>query len=319
MSDWRPGMDRAALQARARLLSQLREFFTRRGVLEVDTPLLASHGVTDPAIEPLRVFSAPTSSAPPLFLQSSPEFFMKRLLAAGSGDIYQLGPVFRRGEQGSRHNPEFTMLEWYRLGFSLADLIDEVGQLVGPCLGRSSWESATYQELFLDVLDLDPHTAATEALEHAARARLDLGELALDRDGWLDLLMSHCIEPKIAGRGLLFVTAYPASQAALACCTEVDGQAVADRFELYVDGVELANGYRELQDPRELERRADLDNARRRAAGQEERVLDPRLLAALHHGLPSCSGVALGVDRLLMKQLGAERLDDVMPFSAPRC
>lgn len=324
MSDWRPGATRAVLQARGALLGRLRDFFARRQVLEVDTPLLARYGVSDPAIEPLRVVAAsaggPTNpDRPAQFLQTSPEFFMKRLLAAGVGDIYQLGKVFRDGELGARHNPEFTLLEWYRLGFTLDELIDEVGTLVAACLGRSHWRCISYQTLFARHLGLDPHRASAEMLARTARERLDLGGLAVDRDAWLDLLMSHCIEPAIAADGLVFVYDYPESQAALARCIQSDGVRVAERFELYADGVEIANGYRELLDPEELERRAALDNARRRRSGREARELDPRLLAALRSGLPDCSGVALGVDRLLLLQLNARRLDDVVPFSAERC
>ena len=323
MSDWRPGATRAVLQARGALLRRLRDFFAERQVLEVDTPLLARYGVSDPAIEPLCVVApgadGRTNPGPAQFLQTSPEFFMKRLLAAGCGDIYQLGKVFRAGESGARHNPEFTLLEWYRLGFTLNELIDEVGALVAACLGRCDWRRVSYRTLFAQHLDLDPHSASAEMLERAARARLDLGALTLDGDGWLDLLMSHCIEPAIAADGLVFVHDYPESQAALARCARRAGAGVAERFELYVDGVEIANGYRELLDPEELQRRARLDNDRRRRSGREARDLDPRLLAALRSGLPDCSGVALGVDRLLLLQLGAQRLDQVMPFSAERC
>ena len=324
MSDWRPGATRAVLQARAALLCRLRAFFAERQVLEVDTPLLARYSVSDPAIESLCVVARGADGHTNCgrgaqFLQTSPEFFMKRLLAAGSGDIYQLGKVFRAGESGARHNPEFTLLEWYRLGFTLDELIDEVGALVAACLGRSGWRRVSYRALFARHLAVDPHRASVEVLERVARARLDLGALALDGDAWLNLLMSHCIEPAIAADGLVFVHDYPESQAALARCTRRAGRCVAERFELYVDGVEIANGYRELLDPEELKRRAALDNEKRRRAGRAARDLDPRLLAALRSGLPDCSGVALGVDRLLLLQLGAQRLDEVMPFSAERC
>jgi lysyl-tRNA synthetase class 2 len=316
MSDWRPGVSRDALLARARLLAAIRAFFRERDVLEVDTPLLASYGVTDPAIEPLVV--AGSANASSRFLQSSPEFAMKRLLAAGSGAIYQLGKAFRAAEAGSRHNPEFTMLEWYRPGFSLVELMHEVGALVGHCLGREGFAISSYRQLFLTQIGIDPWAATTAELEAAARERLDPGAMSLDADGWLDLLMSHCIEPALAPRGLVFVTDYPPSQAALARCAERDGVWVAERFELYVDGLELANGYRELLDPRELVARAARDNSRRRAAGQAERLLDPRLLAAMEAGLPDCSGVALGLDRLLMQSLGATSLDQVIPFDWSR-
>jgi lysyl-tRNA synthetase class 2 len=316
MSDWRPGASRAVLTARAQLLAQLRSFFAERGVLEVDTPILASFGITDPAIEPLMV-SRGSAVLQPRYLQSSPEFAMKRLLASGSGPIYQLGKAFRDGEEGSRHNPEFTMLEWYRPGYTLDELIDEVGELVCACLQRADWRRYTYRDLFLQELGLDPFTASETALAQAAGERIDTGQLRMDRDGWLDLLMSHCIEPGLPS-GLVFVVEYPASQAALARLETRDDGVVAARFELFVDGVELANGYRELLDPHELRARAATDNVRRKDAGQTEHKLDSRLLAAMQSGLPDCSGVALGFDRLLMLGLGVDTIGDVLAFDWAR-
>lgn len=317
MTDWRPGASLAALQARSRLLGNIRAFFAQRQVLEVDTPVLARFGVTDPAIEPLRsVASAPDDAS--MFLQTSPEFAMKRLLAAGSGPIYQLGKAFRHGEVGARHNPEFTLLEWYRPGLPAKELIREVAELVCECLDRDDWSVVTYGALFEEALGLDPWAVSASDLKAVAAGQLDIGTLDLDYDGWLDLLMSHVIEPSLAHRGLLFMCDYPPSQAALAACTDRDGRRVAERFELYVDGIELANGYQELLDVSELEQRAAQDNEKRRADGQEERALDSRLAAAMKEGLPPCSGVALGVDRLLMAQLGVDDLSAVMPFDWSR-
>jgi len=318
--DWRPSADNVALRARAELLATLRGFFAARGVMEVDTPLLGSHGVTDPAIEPLQVAAAPG----PLFLQTSPEFFMKRLLAAGSGPIYQLGKVFRAQELGARHNPEFTMLEWYRPGYALRELIDEVADLVvtsiRACGGEvPEVEIRAYGALLEELVGIDPHRATAGELAAVARSFAETGDLTLDRDGWLDLLMTHAVEPALRGRGLVFVRDYPESQAALARCVVRDGVRVADRFEAYLGGVELANGYRELLDPGELQRRAERDNRVRAGHGQEYRALDPRFVAAHEAGLPDCSGVALGVDRLLMSQLGATRLEAVLPFAWDRC
>lgn len=243
---------------------------------------------------------------------------MKRLLAAGSGDIYQLGKVFRAGEEGGRHNPEFTMLEWYRLGYSLTELMDEVRQLVTEVLGARVSVTHTYRDLFRDVLDLDPFTASTDDLAQCARNHIDLATLTLDRDDWLDLLMSHCVEPTLRNRGMVFVRDYPPTQAALARCSGEGRDRVAERFELYVDGVEIANGYHELCDPVELRRRADADNVRRRELGRPHRELDERLVAAMESGLPDCSGVALGVDRLLMLQRGAQHIAEVLPFAGDR-
>lgn len=330
MSDWRPGATRAALKARGELFAKLRDFFAKRDVLEVDTPVLARFGVTDPSIEPLVIADttvtasvgaaggSPRPAPSPMFLQSSPEFAMKRLLASGSGPIYQLGKAFRDGEVGGRHNPEFTLLEWYRPGFSLEQLIDEVAELVCACLGRDTWQLVPYHQLFEEVLAVDPWQLKASDLQKIARDRLDIGDLQLDYDGWLDLLMSHVVEPMLVSRGIQFVCDYPASQAALARCVDRGGRRVAERFELYVDGIELANGYRELLDAEELADRAAGDNDRRQIAGQDPRTLDPRLHAAMQSGLPDCSGVALGVDRLLMAQLGLDRLSAVMPFDWSR-
>ena len=315
MTDWHPGVSRDVLRVRAALLAQLRAFFAERSVYEVDTPVLGAFGVTDPHIECLTV---ERPRQPPRFLQSSPEFAMKRLLAAGSGDIYQLGKVFRAGEEGGRHNPEFTMLEWYRLGCSLTELMDEVRQLVTEVLGARVSVTHTYRDLFRDVLDLDPFTASTDDLAQCARNHIDLATLTLDRDDWLDLLMSHCVEPTLRNRGMVFVRDYPPTQAALARCSGEGRDRVAERFELYVDGVEIANGYHELRDPVELRRRADADNVRRRELGRPHRELDERLVAAMESGLPDCSGVALGVDRLLMLQRGAPHIAEVLPFAGDR-
>ncbi|MFT7287087.1 MAG: lysyl-tRNA synthetase class 2 [Halieaceae bacterium] len=317
MSAWQPGASRAALAERAALLARIRSYFAERDVLEVQTPVLASYGVSDPSIEPLLASNC-TGREASRFLQSSPEHAMKRLLAAGSGAIYQLGPAFRAGEVGPRHNPEFTLLEWYRPGYSLRALMDEVGALVGQYLQRDDFVALRYGELFLEVLAVDPFNAGTENLEQIARARVDMGDTVLQRDGWLDLLMSHCIEPALADRGLCFVYDYPPSQAALARCRNRGGQRVADRFELYVDGVELANGYRELLDPLELVRRCEADNVQRAAGGLPVRELDPHLLAAMQAGLPDCSGVALGVDRLLMCRLGSAAIAEVLAFDWTR-
>lgn len=315
VSDWLPGVSRDVLRARAALLAQLRTFFAERDVCEVDTPVLGAFGVTDPHIECLMV---EPPGQPPRFLQSSPEFAMKRWLAAGSGDIYQLGKVFRAGEEGGRHNTEFTLLEWYRQGFSLGELMDEVRQLVTDVLGTRASVTHSYRDLFRDVLGLDPFVASTDDLAQCAKSHVDLATSSLDRDDWLDLLMSHCVEPALRSEGMVFVRDYPPTQAALARCSGEGRDSVAERFELYVDGVEIANGYHELCDPAELRRRADADNARRRESGRAHRELDERLVAAMEAGLPDCSGVALGVDRLLMLQRGAQHIAQVLPFAGHR-
>ncbi len=311
--NWRPTAELAQLRARAHLLQTLRQFFADRGVLEVETPLLCDSGVTDPAIETLQVTTSDALSAA-RHLQTSPEYAMKRLLAAGSGPIYQVARAFRDGEAGARHNPEFTLLEWYRPGYDYHQLMTEVAELVRICLGEIPQRRVTYRQLFMDILQLDPFVASVEELSATARRHLDPGGMAGDRDLWLDLLMSHVIEPQLAEVGMCFVYDYPASQAALSVVEKEDDALVARRFELYVRGFELANGYYELTDAAEQRRRFLHDNSLRRERGQAERPLDARLLAALEHGLPAGSGVALGVDRLLMLSTDTDDIRQVLAF-----
>ncbi|TCO76791.1 EF-P lysine aminoacylase EpmA [Chromatocurvus halotolerans] len=317
MNDWRPSADLDVLRQRASLLAAVRAFFDRRGVWEVDTPLLAAHTVTDPALEPLIVQHCGGSERP-RYLQTSPEYAMKRLLAAGSGAIYQIAHAFRDDEQGRWHNPEFTLLEWYRPGLDLDGLMTEVADLVLPLLGRQRSQRFRYRDLFRETLSLDPFTATDADLAAAARRCVDTGGMTGGRDLWLDLLMTHAIEPVLAEQGVVFIHDYPASQAALARCRWLDGVEVAARFELYIDGVELANGFHELADAGEQSRRFAADNRVRRERGLPERETDGYLLAALEAGLPDCSGVALGLDRLLMVMCGAPQLSAVMPFDWQR-
>lgn len=318
-SPWQPGTSLRLLRARAELLAAIRRFFAARGVLEVETPLLCRQGITDPAIEPLMVVGGASIGTQPRYLQTSPEYAMKRLLAAGSGPIYQLARAFRDGEAGSRHNPEFSLLEWYRPGMDHQQLMAEVAELVCHCLGPRPWQALSYRDVFLQSVSIDPFTASTAALREAARDRFDLGALEGDRDLWLDVLLSHVVEPWLGSRGLCFVYDYPASQAALARTALRDGIEVAERFELYVDGVELANGYHELTDPAEQRRRFERDNRRRQQCGAAPRSIDERLLAALAAGLPDCAGVALGVDRLLMLASGESDIRRVLSFAWDRC
>lgn len=296
------------LRARAELLADLRAFFAQRGVLEVETPLLSRSTVTDPALAPIPCGDR--------WLQTSPEYAMKRLLADGSGPIFQVCKAFRAGEAGPRHNPEFTLLEWYRPGFDLQALMAEVADLVCGVLGARPPQFVSYRELCTAKLGLDPHRASTAELESCARQRIDYAGGAESRDTWLDLLMSHVIQPSLSG--LVFVFDYPASQAALARLRREGEVQVAERFELFIDGVELANGYRELADAAEQRRRFEADNAMLAARGETPRPLDEQLLAALHAGLPDCAGVALGLDRLLMLKMGADSLADVLAFDWTR-
>lgn len=243
---------------------------------------------------------------------------MKRLLAAGCGDIYQICKAFRGGEAGARHNPEFTLLEWYRTGYSLEQLIGEVAELVCGILDRSEWVSVSYGDLFRQHLGIDPHRASLRELETCARDHVDYNGSGDLRDTWLDLLMSHVLEKRMADDGLVFVTHYPESQAALARLRRERDIAVSERFELFVDGMELANGYCELGDPLEQRGRFDAENARCSARGEPTRPVDERLLAALASGFPDCAGVALGIDRLLMLRMGADRVEQVLSFDWAR-
>jgi elongation factor P--(R)-beta-lysine ligase len=316
---WRPTADRQALVKRARLVARTRAFFERRGVLEVETPILSPAGVSDPQIESLmtRVAGMPGR----FFLSTSPEFPMKRLLAAGSGDIYQLCKVFRDGERGRWHNPEFTLLEWYRLGFDDAALMTEVdallGELLAPERPLEAAERASYAEVMRRHAGVDPHAASDEELERAAVDHGVAVGTALDRDAKLDLLMGLVVGPKL-GRGRpCFVCDYPVSQASLARL-KPGFPPVAARFELYLDGIELANGFHELSHAREQRDRFVRDLEMRRARGQIEPPMDEKLLAALEAGLPDCAGVALGFDRLVALALGAARLSQAMAFPIDR-
>lgn len=317
-STWQPSADMATLQARAELLDQVRTFFRQRGVLEVETPLLCSSAGTDPQLQPIVVEAADRSTeGSPRYLQTSPEFAMKRLLAAGSGPLYQICKAFREGDTGQRHNPEFTMLEWYRPGFDEQQLMDEVAQLVAPLLKLENIPRLSYRQVFCQLLDIDPHQASLEVLKALARTHIELQFDTDDRDVWLDLLFSHLIEPQL--QQACFIHDYPASQAALARLAEDEqGTLVAKRFELLVGGMELANGYFELSDAAEQARRFQSDLAKRRELARPDVAVDQHLLAALAHGLPDCAGVALGLDRLLMLQLGLKDIAAVLSFDVSR-
>lgn len=293
-----------------------------RGVAEVETPACCSAAVTDPALESLTtLFTGPGAPAgKPLFLHTSPEFAMKRLLAAGSGPIYQICKVFRDGEAGRFHNPEFTLLEWYRPGYDLHQLMDELSELVRYVVKETLPEHRlSYKALFEQHLGMDPHSASLDALRQCAIKRGIAGSDALqmaDSDSWLDLLLTHCIEPQM-GSGMLLVYDYPASQASLAQIRP--GKIpLAERFELYLNGVELANGFHELADAMEQRQRFQQDLEKRRRKNQPVPPADERFLAALEAGLPDCSGVALGVDRLLMCIAEADHIDQVLSFPVDR-
>ena len=322
MSDWAPTADTQAIRLRARLNAAIRGFFARREVLEVETPVLSLAGNTEPNIASFSLeFSGRTNGAPRTrWLRTSPEYALKRLLAAGIGDCYELGRVFRDGEAGGRHNPEFTMLEWYRVGWDHQRLIDEVAELINAALAlverHARLERIAWRDLYRERLAIDPVTANDGELQRA------LGDVRIDpqgltRDDWLDLLLTHRLQPGFADDTMLAVFDYPASQAALARLRQGDPP-LAERFELYLGPLELANGYHELIDPAEQRARFERDVSMREARGGVAPPIDERLLSAMRSGLPPCAGVALGIDRLLMAMLGSTRIADVLAFPFDR-
>jgi len=315
LADWRPAASRLAIEGRAKLLADVRQYFAQRNVLEVETPILSCAGNTDPNIAGMR-----TDSLPPRYLRTSPEFPMKRLLAAGLTDIYEMGRVFRAAECGAWHNPEFTLLEWYRAGWSYLQLADEVVDLVKHCAGTrcGSWEvkRITYRELFLQSTGLDPWLAEEADWEHMAGEQ-GIHAVSMDLQQWQDLILTHVIQPAMATDSITVVYDYPAAQAALSRIRP-GADAVAERFEVYLGQAELANGYQELGDATEQLHRFESDKRLRRLRGEDSAPIDSRLVEALQHGLPECSGVALGVDRLLMCVLELDRIDAVLAFPQAR-
>jgi len=321
MVDWRPSASADTLVIRARLLQRIRAFFQAREVLEVDTPLLSRATVTDPHIESFVVQES--QQGMPRYLHTSPEFAMKRLLAAGSGSIYQVCKVFRQGEAGRQHNPEFSMLEWYRLGFDHHQLMDEVESLLRELLdgyrSLAAGQRLSYRVAFQQYAGLDPLSASVTELQVAVKQH-GIEVIGLDeahKDSWLDLLMTHVVEPALPQDGPVFIYDYPASQAALARIRQSEPP-LAERFELYLGGMELANGFHELTDAQEQRQRFIVDLASRKVMGLSAVPVDERFLAALEAGLPPCAGVALGIDRLVMLAAGVKSITEVLAFDDAR-
>lgn len=321
---WEPTADLEQLRLRAAVLGEIRAFFLARGVLEVETPLLGHATASDPHLSSMAVgYHGPGAPAggEPLWLQTSPEFAMKRLLAAGSGPIYQVCKAFRDGEAGSLHNPEFTILEWYRPGMDHHEMMAEVEALLRHLMGeQGACDRLTYGEAFRRHAGIDPHGADCLALRRCFESQVGGGVEGVDprdRDAWLDLILTHLVEPNLGLEGPLFLYDYPASQAALARIRP-GNPPLAERFELYLEGIEIANGYHEVVCRREQAVRFERDRRRRRRLGLADVPLDRRLLAALEHGLPPCAGVALGLDRLLMVLAGAGRIEEVLAFPVER-
>ena len=321
-STWRPSASIETLRARAELLARIRTFFAARGVLEVDTPALSARGTVDVHIDSLR-------TADGRWLHTSPEFAMKRLLCAGSGPIYQLCHVFRSGDLGRHHNPEFLMLEWYRPGFDHHRLMDELTELltVVGVAPAGTVERIAYRDVWREIVGIDPAGADAAALGAAlGRARghgapLPDGGRDFDRDAWLDFGMAFVVGPELGHKTPVYVYDFPASQAALArirAARSANDAPVAERFELFWKGQELANGFHELGDAAEQRARFEADRARRAQAGREAPPYDVNLIEALGSGLPACAGVAVGIDRLLMLLLGLPELGAAMAFDWPR-
>ena len=322
IESWQPAASREVMQSRARMLRDIRAFFDQRGVLEVETPLLSASSTTDPN---LNSFST-CYQHQHLYLNTSPEYCMKRLLATHGDAIYQVCKSFRDDELGPNHNPEFTMLEWYRPGFDMFELMDELEDLVHMLasnykLNHSIIKKISYAEAFRRDAGIDPHaTSADEcrgcAIKHGIEQPVGLED---DLDEWLDWLLTQLVIPAFQADGFTFIYDYPKSQAALAKLHEnQDGRTVAARFELFYGETELANGFEELRDAAEQRQRFEHENMQRLDAGLRPSIIDEKLLKALEHGLPACSGVALGVDRLLMILTGADTLEHILTFPFSR-
>lgn len=321
MSNWQPTASLEMLKTKARLLSNLRIFFAEKDILEVQTPILSLAGNTEPTIESFVTQEHENSAhnIQPSFLNTSPEFAMKRLLAAGYGSMYQITPAFRQDEQGKRHNPEFTLLEWYRIDFDHHALMGEVNALVRfvaeDVLKLERSEFFSYQDAMIKFAEVDPFNATIEELKQVTiKAGIDaVGMDDVSKDTWFDLIMSQIVEKKLPLNRPVFIYDYPASQAALAKIRKGKPD-VAERFELYINGMELANGFHELSDAEEQAQRFKQQQQQRKKSGQQGIPADYHLIEALKHGLPECAGVAIGLERLFMVLSGAEHINEVLTF-----
>lgn len=313
---WQPSASIETLRLRAGLMNRVRAFFDARGVLEVETPLLSRAAITEPNLASAEVRLPGLNDA--FYLHTSPEFFMKRLLAAGSGDTWQACKVFRGAEQGARHNPEFTMIEWYREGFDHFGLMREVADLLRELIPGLAPETETlgFIEAFERHAGFDPLEITDAALRREVEG-VGVAPAGLDRDAMLDAVAGFLVYPELGKGRVSFVHGFPASQAALARLDDADPRC-ARRFEAFVNGVELANGFHELSDAAEQRRRFESENASRQAAGLPEMPLDEHLLAALDAGMPDCAGVALGFDRVVMLASGAQHIGEVVSFEFDR-
>lgn len=323
--DWRPTASMKVLRFRAEIYTKIRAFFANREVLEVETPMLSRYGNTDPNIHSFstNIGDGANSQHHPWYLHTSPEFPMKRLLSCGSGPIYQICKVFRDGEYGRFHNPEFTLLEWYRPGYDHHQLMQELAELVfsmvSPDLHGNTIEKVTYRSVFQSVTGLDPMSDSVEHLRgYIQQQGMSVqGIGGDDRDAWLDLIMANYVQPTLGRQKLSFVYDYPASQSALARLNPEDAT-VAERFELFMEGIELANGYHELTEPLELRQRFKSDQRLRKKNNLKLIPYDENLLAALGCGMSNTAGVAVGLDRLILLMTGEESLKKVLAFCIKR-
>jgi lysyl-tRNA synthetase class 2 len=322
---WKPSCDIKYLHLRAEMLRTVRNFFYNRTVLEVETPVLCQATGTDPQLDFFSSFyhtnpNKKQITDQQMYLQTSPEFAMKRLLAAGSGSIFQICKAFRNGESGQLHNPEFSILEWYRVGFTLEQLMDEVTELIDEVLigyyCKEAIVKISYEELFFQHTELNPlvfcqNSYANYAAENAISEANDI--CGNDHSMWLDFIFSHKVQPVLANQSFAMVYGYPAIQSSLARINQ-ENTAIVDRFEVFINGIEIGNGFFELSDAKEQEKRFDSENKSRELQGKQQVVKDKLFLASLESGLPDCSGIALGLDRLLMILANASALKDVIAF-----
>jgi len=315
--NWMPSASLASIKSRAVLLKNIRLFFLQRNVMEVETPILSHCGGTEPHLDAIQAEFIDSGKSRQGFLQTSPEFAMKRLLAAGVGDCYQIFKAFRNQESGRFHNPEFSLLEWYRTGIDEIQLLLEIDQFLQYVLHCKSAEYCQYQHLFLQHLQLDPLQTSLKELQSVALQHIQNPPQLDAVDGYLELLFSYCIEPVIGQDRPCFVTQYPASQASLARISKQNSK-LSCRFEIFYKGLELGNGFYELADAAEQLQRFQQENQRRQQMGLDEVEIDRRFIAALEHGLPESSGVAIGVDRLLMLLTSAKHINQVLCFPFDR-
>ncbi len=322
MHSWQPTATIETLRARAGILKKIHDFFYERGVLQVETPLLSHATVSDPYIDSMEVYFKKIGSLQETicYLQTSPEYAMKRLLAAESGAIYQVTKSFRQGEVGQLHNPEFTMLEWYRLDYDHHQLMDEMAELLCLIFNINSIDRMSYRHIFLKYLNTDPLISDCRELINCAKENnlqlntYDSQKEENNKNFWLDVLFSHCIEPQLGLEKPIFIFDFPAAKAALAKIRD-ETPPVASRFEVYFKGIELANGFHELQDAKEQLRRFENDLMLRKQYQLRKVPIDQHLIAALTKGLPDCAGVALGIDRLVLLALGKKSIKEVISFS----